>query len=250
MSKLGQNTGRAASIGAIGTAGAAFLAGATYLYAGKEADIEVCLKADVPFVEGMTAGCYSKKELSAFSNKPVFNAKGAPLVISLAHPTDDLQGLSIARSCSEYDRLRASEYFPMSSREIRREQYFKRACGTLRLLLDSREAKENFFAGSAMSQAEMTSLAEGPPFRMAEALEIEDVSAALTKTEDGKWRMETEGQFATFQEIAFADFNRDGIGDFLVFVSINVRAATAQTGRIGLIEKAAPDAEITFTDIE
>ena len=250
MSNLRQHTGRAASIGAVGTASAALLAGGAYLYAGKEADIEVCLKTDVSFVEGLEAGCYSKKELSAFGEKSVLDAKGAPVAISLAHPTDDVQGLSIARNCGDYDQLLEKEFFPMSSREIRREQYFKRACGVLRALLSAREVEENYFAKQAMSQADMTSLAEGPPFRIAEALEANSIALALEKGEDGTWRMETEGQFAKFQEFAFADFNQDGIGDILAYVSINVREGTAQTGHLGLIEKTAADAEITFTELE
>jgi len=248
MTSSRQNTGLTAAIGIAGAAGAAIVAGATYISG--DTDVEICLKTDVAFIEGMSKGCYAKPELLALGDNAVLDSNGKEVTLSLSHPTDDLQGLAIARTCAKYDGLVGGKYYPLSSREIRRELYFKRACGALRLMTDANVPEETFFNGGAASQFDMDSLAKGPPFRMVESAIEDGLPSVLEKTKEGWWTLQTEGQVATLQEIAHADFNRDGFGDILTFVSIDVTDGSAQIGRLGLLQKASENSAVIFDDIE
>lgn len=250
MTARQQYIGIAAAIGAVGATGAAVIGSTSFLTVDEATNEKICIKTDVAFVENMNKGCYTKTDLSALMGRNVLDRRGQSVAISFSHPTDDVQGLAVARDCATYADLVDKKYYPISSREMRREDYFKRACGTLRLILSARKPETSFFSNGALARADMDSLAKGPPFKIAESVDDQEVPGVFEQSEQGWWRMEVESQNVTVQEIAHADFTRDGVGDMLVFVSITVTDGTAQAGRLGLLEKRTASSAIDFTDIE
>ena len=247
MESTRQNTGIAASVGAAGAAGAAMLAGFTYVSIGQEQLSEYCLRSDIEYVDGLKADCYSREQLLAFGDRPVLGRNGEAIAMSLAHPSDDTEGLSVARNCAAYTGMADKGYYAMSSREMRRERYFERACGTLKALANARKPKVSYFDNETLTKSDVVRFADGRPFVFSESAITEPVDTEIEKSEDGAWQLKSDGHTAILQEIIHADFNRDNNGDILVNVVLSVDDGTAQSGRIGFLEKTSPDAAPVFT---
>ncbi len=237
------------ALAALGAAGAAI--GGVQLAvspAGERyADTEICILSDAPMVEGLTRGCYKRGDLAAFLKRPVLGRNEAPVAVALADPKDDLAPLAVVRTCAEYDALVGRKWFALSSREMRSQANLIRACGALAMMRRSRPADETYFSDGAMSETDMRAMADGPPFRFAEArLEAPSDGAAMSKPAPGVWRLSTGDQIAELHEIAHADFNKDGLGDMLALVSINVVDGTATAAELGLVLKTSADGAVTF----
>ena len=131
---------------------------------------------------------------------------------------------------------------------MRREAWFERACGVLSMLERARTPDATHFAGDRLTAADMTSLAKETPFRLGD----DDAAATATPSTvsggaDGVWTLSAGGQSAVVQEIAHADFNADGLGDVLVFVSLSVEGGTATAAEVGVVEKKAADGPCAYS---
>ena len=243
-------SGRLAVLGAALAGGAAAVAGGVQLSdqsAAKDADFEVCIRADAAMIEGLSPGCYDKKQLKAYRDKLVLGLDGAPVAVALAHPKDDLAPLEIVKTCHAYSEKMDRRWFALSNREMRRQSYFVRACGALEMLIAAEKPERSFFKNGELTRADLKSLAGGPPFRMAERAETAAVETEIETVKTGGWRLKMSDQAATIIEIAHADFDRDGVGDILAFASIGVTGGTARIAEIGLLQKSSETAPVRFT---
>ena len=79
--------------GAAGAAGVAVFGGPMLEADGSKSspalvEREVCLKGEMSLLEGAPAKCYSREEFRALLDRRVLDAQGAPISLSMAHPSD------------------------------------------------------------------------------------------------------------------------------------------------------------------
>jgi hypothetical protein len=206
----------------------------------------VCLKTDIPLIEGADKKCYAPSEVAALADRAVLDDQGAPATVELSHPTDVARAPQTAASCRQYEALAGEGWYALSSRDIRREAYFRRACAVLDLLEKARLPDVTYFEGGALSEADVESLAETAPFRIGPVEEAGAGETTISKEPDSAWRIASDGQIALLQEIAHADFDGDGRGDMLVFVAMRLEDGTATASMAGLLEKASASGPVAF----
>jgi hypothetical protein len=203
----------------------------------------VCIKTNVRLVEGMSAACYTRAQYEAMRDRAVISADGSPVRVVLAHPTD--ASAETASTCAEYDSLIAESYYALSGADMRREQYFKRACGALSLLSTAAPARRSHFADGKAAQDDVRSMASAEALGFGEAepsttVEVSEVSA-------GVWRILIGQGESMVYEIAHADFNGDGAGEILAYLTVGAAGGTARTGTIGLMEKSSAGGPCGFS---
>lgn len=205
----------------------------------------VCIKSNVRLVEGMSAACYARAQYDAMRDRAVIAADGSPVRVALAHPTDASKPAETASTCAEYDSLIAEGWAALSSADMRREEYFRRACGALGLLSAARPARTSHFADGRASAEDVRTMAttEALGFGEMEPSASVDVAAAG----DGVWRVTIGGGETMIYEIAHADFTSDGAGEILAYVSVGAAGGTARTGAIGFMEKPAAGGPCGFS---
>lgn len=203
----------------------------------------LCLGTDVGAPDG--ARCYSPQEIAAFAESPVFDDGGEAVNLRLSLPGDEAHGLEAVRTCEEYEARLREGWRALSSREMRREAFFTRACGVRALLMKAQPAQTSYFASGECSEADIRSLVAGAPFRIGKEAG-EDAPADVVRAGAGEWRISAGGQTMLLQEIAHADFNADQRGDMLVYIQIAAEGATAQTGTVGFLDKEAADGPVVF----
>ena len=243
-----------AGIGAAGAAGAAVVTGLTLRHTEEDQAIaliadphtEVCLRTELQFFASAKKGCLNKAEIGGWRTAPVLDNAGAAVQLNMAHPTDLQRDFAIVKTCAEFRAKEASGWYAGSTREMRREAFFSRACGVLSYLLDAKTPQRSFFKDGALTLEDVRSLGEGPPFGIASAEDATDATMDAAPAEDGVWRLSAGPQVARVQEIAHADFNNDGVGDVLAFVAIGVNDASAAAGAVGYLEKTDPDSPVRF----
>lgn len=208
---------------------------------------EVCLKEGWSPVEGAAGRCFTPDEAAMLAERPVLDDDGAPVSLSLSHPSDRSRELAIADNCAAWRRLAAEGWFALSTREMRREAWFVRACGTLALLEGARLPRESHFAEGALTEADLRSLAGSGRFRIGPVSEGGSGEVAIDR-DGAAWRLFAAGSRARLQEIAHADFNEDGRGDMLVFIVTQAEGGTATASAVGILDKPAAEGPVTFID--
>jgi len=245
-----------AGIGAMSAAAAAVVTGISLRHSEEDntpailiedLQAEICLRTSLKFFENAKQGCVKKSELQKWIKAPVLDNVGAPVTLNMSHPTDYSRELSVVKTCEDYRLMTKVGWYAGSTREMRREAYFERACGALTYLALAKEPDISYFTNGSSTRSDLASLADGPPFKIAPRLSEAPEEIDISQLSDGVWRISTLGQNAQLQEIAHADFNGDGIGDILTFVSIGVEDATATAGMVGYLEKKSARAAVEFS---
>ncbi|MDZ7627247.1 MAG: hypothetical protein U5J99_02420 [Parvularculaceae bacterium] len=205
----------------------------------------VCIKSNVRLVEGMSAACYARAQYEAMRDRAVIAADGSPVRVALAHPTDASIPAETASNCAEYDSLIAEGWAALSSADMRREEYFRRACGALGFLAAARPARVSHFANGRASAENVRSMATADAVGFGETDPSATVDVAAV--EDGVWKVTIGGGETMIYEIAHADFNRDGAGEILAYVSVGAAGGTARSGSIGFMEVPTAGAPCSFS---
>lgn len=204
----------------------------------------VCVKSNVRLVEGMEAACYGRAQYEAMRDRAVIAADGAAVRVALAHPTDAGAPAQTASTCAEYDTLIAAGWGAVTSADMRREEYFRRACGALAMLVKARPAKTTNFAGGKASEDDMRSMASADAIGFGEV--DPSVPVAVEAAGEGVWKLAIGGGETVVYEIAHADFTGDGAGEILAYLTVGAAGGTARSGAIGLMEKSAPGGPCGF----
>lgn len=203
----------------------------------------VCIESNVRLVEGMTRSCLTGAQYEALRDRAVIGGDGAALEVNLAGPAD-AGAASVVRTCAEYDAMVAGGAYALSNADIRREEYFKRACGALALLVKARPAQATHFAGGEADAADVRSMANADAISFGEASPAAAVDVA--EVDDGVWKVRIgQGETMVF-EIAHADFTGDGVGEILAYLSTGPTGGTARVGSIGFMEKPSAGGPCTF----
>ncbi len=207
-------------------------------------DETVCVESNLALVEGMRAACYGRAQYEAMRDRAVIGGDGAPVRLSLAHPTDAAVPAAMASTCAEYDSLVAEGWGALSGADMRREAFFQRACGALTLLVSASPARDSHFAGGKAAPEDVRSMAQGDAIAFGEAAP----AAAIDVVNAGKgvWKLSIGQGETIIYEIAHANFTGDGLGEILAYLSVGAAGGTARAGSIGLIEKPAANGPCVF----
>ena len=208
------------------------------------ADDGACVKNRVSLVEGMPQECLTSAQYEALRDRPVISADGSPITVNLIGAAANTETETV-RNCVEYDARMRDGWYALTSADMRREEYYKRACVSLSLLVKAKPAQSTNFAGDHADAEDIKALAMGDAIGFAEVGAPVDVG--VTSVADGVWKV-TIGQGETMiYEIAHADFNGDGLGEILAYLSIGSVDGTARTGSVGFLEKRSPEGPCYFT---
>jgi len=235
--------------GAVGAAGVAFVA-VPDRNAEKSANAssslsEICLKGDLDLFEGVSAKCFSRNELLALRDRPVVDMQGRPVAVSMSHPSDMSVPAEDCRTCRDYSEMSFDGWYAMSSREMRREAYFVRACGTLAALSNAQPAATSYFSNGSPEAEEVALLARTMKF--GEAGPGEDIH--VEKSPGDIWRISSGDMNWRIHEIANADFDNDGVEEIMAFTVGAPEGGTAAFYNAGLLEKDTAGAALSFTPV-
>jgi hypothetical protein len=197
----------------------------------------LCVKS-AAFVEGQKDGCFSSADFEAMRDRAVVGADGAPITLELSSPSDAAAPPALVSTCVEYDMRSRAGWYPLSNAEMRREEYFRRACSALKLMAGAKPPKASHFGNGTLSDADVVALGADPNFGFAAV-------ATVANEGEGAWRLTDGAREAHLGEIAHADFDGDGFGDVLVFVSLKTETGAGRA-MTGLAMKSAGDAPATF----
>ncbi len=242
-------------------------------------DYELCLRTDMPFFNGGPARCYDRAALMALAAAPVLDGGGAAASVTLTHPTDATAPDAVVRNCGVYVDLKQDGWFALTSRDQRREAFFIRACGALSLMLEARAPGVVYFADGSPGPEDMAAFLKSAPFGLVSARETplaekpgEGAKIALTLESESRasgkiaagpddgagaadeaveagpamWRFRRGDRLVVIQELALADFDRDGVGELLTFVRAGPVDGTAVFYAVGLLEKDSPESGLSF----
>jgi hypothetical protein len=137
-------------------------------------------------------------------------------------------------------------WYAATSREMRREAYFVRACGALAALDKAQEAKQSYFTGGSPTTEEVAAMASAMRFGEASAA-AEDIH--VDQAAGHIWRISADAIAVQIHEIANADFDNDGVEEILAFSSGAPAGGTASFYDVGLIEKDSAEAALVFTHL-
>lgn len=205
----------------------------------------VCIKSNVRLVEGMGAECYVRAQYEAMRDRAVIAADGSAVRVSLASSTNAAAPAETASTCAEYDSLIAEGYGAATSADMRRDAYFRRACGALSLLSKAAPARRTNFAGGKAAIEDVRSMATADALRFGEPQPAATVE--VTEVSAGVWKLLIGQGETMIYEIAHADFDGDGGGEILAYLTIGAAGGTARTGTIGLMEKSSASGPCGFS---
>lgn len=203
----------------------------------------VCIESSVRLVEGMTRSCMTSAQFETLRDRAVLSGDGSAIEVNLSGPADTAGGAAV-RTCAEYDLRIAEGWYALSNSDMRREEYFKRACGALQLLVKAKPATETYFTNGRAAAADVMSMASSDSFGIGEA--VSAAAPEVTEVDAGVWKIATPASETMVYEIAHGDFTGDGLGEILAYVSTGVAGGAARAGSIGLIEKSAANGPCAF----
>ena len=208
---------------------------------------EVCLVSPLPTFEGASTGCYDKREVIELIDLPVLDRTSKPVSVELAHPTDYQADLVSCGTCRDYNEMTWRGWYAATSKDMRREAYFIRACGMALMLADAQRPDASFFGENGVNEDLLSGLSIGalPAFAADKAEEFERFQ--IREAEEGVWSISVDDQGWRLTEIAYADFNEDGVEDLLVFISSGEDGASAKIYDYGLLERRAPDESLVYS---
>lgn len=216
--------------------------------AGAEADI--CLKQSLGFLKAEPPRCVSRRQLAALRGAALKGPDESAVAVEMTHPSDATAPTRMGRTCRDYDDLRFEGWFALSSREQRREAYFKRACGALDMLMEAKPSKISYFADGSPTLGEVASLAADDVMRFGPEDGAEPGDPEIDQPAAARWRIRASGRTIVIDEIANADFDEDGVEEILAFIAFGPDDATARAYSVVLLEKDKAGAALSATPID
>jgi hypothetical protein len=204
----------------------------------------VCIASNVRLVEGMTRSCMTSAQFETLRDRAVLSGDGSAVEVNLSGPDESVDAAAV-RTCAEYDLRIAQGWYALSNSDMRREEYFKRACGALQWLVKAKPAAESHFVNGRAAVSDVLSMASSDAFGFGESASA--ASSDVTMVAEGVWKIINPAGETMVYEIAHGDFTGGGLGEILAYVSTGVSGGAARAGSIGLIEKSTVDGPCAFT---
>ncbi len=205
----------------------------------------VCIASNVRLVEGMTRSCMTSAQFETLRDRAVLGGDGSAVEVNLSGPdVADADAAAAIRTCAEYDLRIGQGWYALSNSDMRREEYFKRACGALQWLVKAKPAAESYFVDGRAAASDVQSMASSDAFGFGES--VSAAASEVTEVDDGVWKIINPASETMVYEIAHGDFTGGGLGEILAYVSTGVSGGAARAGSIGLIEKSAADGPCAF----
>lgn len=207
---------------------------------------EICIKGDIGFA-GVPAGCYSHDEIAAMADAPLADQQGGDATVSLTHPTDATAAPAEFATCRDYREARRDGWYALTTRDMRMEGFFIRACGALAMLDKAQKAQHAYFTNGSPESEDIAGVAATLKFGEAAA---NPADLRVEKGQGHVWRVSGDAISVTIHELANADFDNDGVEEILSFVAGAPSGGTASFYQTGLLEKDAPGGDVVFTPFE
>ncbi|WP_411816027.1 hypothetical protein [Hyphococcus sp. DH-69] len=244
----------AAGAGALGAASLALLSQPVFKGPDNESadaiadTYQMCLKSSLSLFKDVKAQCYNRKQIYVLLDRPLVNRDGDAVSVSLTHPSDASIAIEEASTCRQYREYVFDGWFAMTTRDMRREGYFKRACGVLTVLFEAQEASTQHFSNGSPTDEEVASLA--PNIRFGEFIDGALDTVSVSQSQRFQWEITMGDQTVYLTELANADFDNDGVEEILAFSAGMVADGTARFYQTGLLEKDRENASLRFTPLK
>ncbi|WDI31785.1 hypothetical protein PUV54_01115 [Hyphococcus flavus] len=207
---------------------------------------EICLKTDMPLFEDASARCYGHADLSALQDQKILDLQGKSVTLVMSDPGGHMTSQREVQTCRAFRELSFDGWYAGTTREMRREGYFIRACGALFALMNAQPANGSHFQDGSPTKEDLALLRSvmrlGEEAGGSTPLSVEQPSAH-------QWRISENNQFVEMQELANADFDSDGVEEILFFLAGGTRGGSALFYDVGLLEKDAKGAALVFTPV-
>ncbi|MEO1310484.1 MAG: hypothetical protein AAFV51_05885 [Pseudomonadota bacterium] len=210
-----------------------------------QGDEVVCLRGPAPFIAAELPQCLTAADLSRLDIAPLEDPNGGAARVTLAHPTDFDAPPATVETCAEYRPLADTGWGGLSSRDMRREQIFQRACGAIDMLKRAEFPSKSHFGGDRLSKADLETLEAPAIARLSpDAPRLDGEGLVVAKDGDWRWTLTIDTEKSVIDELAHADFDGDGLGDILVAVQLSAVGGTLSTAYVGYFTKTAPGAAL------
>ena len=213
-------------------------------------DSEVCLLKDISFLPGDQDGCFARSALAQWESTPLVDPERGALALSMTHPTDASRDVAVCTTCREFREYRFDGWYALSSRDMRREAFFVRACGVIEMLRYAQAADQSYFADDGLEAGEAASLAAEHLLQLGDDPAIAPGNPEIDRIGPSSWRVVAGGQTVRIEEIAMADFDTDGRAEILAFLTAGPTDATARVFDVVLLEKDSADAGVSLSPVE
>ncbi len=212
-------------------------------------DAEICLGADIAFLPGDQTGCIKRSRIAEWEKAPLIDAERGPLVISMSHPTDVGRDAVACTTCSDFKELRLEGWYASTSREMRREALFVRACSVIGALRHAQAAEISYFDENGLEPGDVASLAADKLLHVGADPAVTPGDPEIARTGPSSWRISAGDQTVRVDEVALADFDGDDIAEILALFFAGPDRATARITDMALLEKDAASAALAVTPI-
>ncbi len=213
-------------------------------------ETEICLDADIAFLPGDQAGCFKRSEFAKWEAAPLVDPERGAIVVSMSHPTDASRDAAQCATCRDFRELRFDGWYASTSRDMRREAFFTRACGVLSALRGAEAATITYFGETGLEAGEVASLAADRLLRVGADPAAAPGDPEIVQTAPASWRISAGGQTVRIDEVALADFDGDNIAEILAVFITGPDDATARIADAALLEKDAAGAALTVTPLD
>lgn len=211
---------------------------------------EICLHRDIRFLAGDQSGCHSKEDLAVWAAAPLVDPSRGAMSVKLTHPRDASRMPVDSTSCREFNEMRYEGWYAMTSRDMRREAFFVRACGAIAMLRRASPAGENHFDAAGLMAGDIATLGASAALRLVGGSVDTPADPEIEAIAEGAWRMSAAGSTLFIDEIATMDFDDDNVAEKLVFMASGPDEGTASLSEIVLIGRDSAQAELSVTPID
>ncbi len=213
-------------------------------------DAEICLLTDISFLPGDQAGCIDRGALADWEATPLVDPERGALTVSMTHPTDASRDAAVCRTCHEFREYTFDGWYALSSRDMRREAFFVRACGAIKMLRNAQIPDQSYFPDDGLEAGDVASLAAEHLLRLGDDPAVTPGNPEIDRIGPSVWRVAAGGQTVRIEEIAMADFDGDGRAEILAFLSARPDEGTATIFDVVLLEKDAIDAGVSVNPVD
>ena len=199
-------------------------------------DDAICLRKRLRFFQNVEGVCFSQSDLATLRDAPVTDNSGMPVDLTMVHPTSLTTPEASVSTCSDFLKYADEGWFAMSSRDQRREAYFKRACSVILAMERAQKPDALYFEGGALHKEDVEAILANNVFYVGET--FEDIQPGeIVRSENSDWTALIGENEIFLEELATADFDGDTIAEILVFMQIEPIEGTADFHSVGIVNK-------------